>query len=74
MSDLDRTYDSDFDEEVSHVGNSDVIIHQFDDNEESADSSDQDQLTEESATEELDSLEQPRRVDKPFTIFRRGAI
>ena len=74
MSDLDRSYDSDSDEEVSHDGNSEVIVHHFDDNEEAAASSDQDQLTEQSETDELDSLEQPRRVDQPFPIFLRGAI
>ena len=74
MSDLDRTYDSDSDEEVTHFGNSEVIVHRFDDNEESAASSDHDQLTEKSETEESDSLEQARRVDQPFPIFLRGAI
>jgi hypothetical protein len=61
MSDLDRTYDSDSDEEFSQVGNSEVIVHHFDTNEDSTSSSDQDQLSEESETEEPDSIEQAPR-------------
>ena len=60
MSDLDRSYDSESDEEVSQVGNSEVIVHHFDANEDSASSSDQDQLSEESDTEDADSIEQAR--------------
>ena len=60
MSDLDRTFDSDSDEELSQVDNSEFIVHHFDANDDSASSSDQDQLSEESDTEEADSIEQAR--------------
>ena len=57
MSDLDQTYESDSDDEISPVGSSEVLVKHFDPNEDSITSSDQEQSNEESDTDDPNLLE-----------------